>query len=852
MPVELNGLVYQALQSIPTLRNLGVLLGGSPLNMSFQQTYANNAFPPNNIGGANAVQAPVGTILSATPNATNAYGNGPSWSKRSLPKSNGRYDYWKDRRTLSRFTGLKELTLKEISDLDCLEEIAGCLRASSASLKQLTLSLSLELAVKSRKPPAATPAADDASDADQTESEDELALPPVNSQTVQAAGSTDTRKDKIAQEAILARVFSLQDVASEGRRLEKDLALSKPLARPKGSNQALYALVPIFLDTIERTVKDPIEKKRLETETFKFFAGLISDTGTELLMSIMDRVPSISGSSSLPLSAVPLQSPPSTTPPPYALAGPSSTAGLFTTYSTQGNGSLPVPHAGLGDPAIWAAIPTDQKQLMVDSLLGVSSGPHQTGQSLQDQPIVPTASTTGPSANESPETGITTSHLFDPQDQWKPKNTNDDYMDIDMDHPDESTVDTGPDQEVENDENKEELGNDVRNVLSDTSFSSSEAPRKRAKLESVLSPRVIAVGESSKGQPGSQPVKGKERETTVAVNPGDAHRKEDTEESMQEYIRATHGLQLETFALYLIPLKASIVARALDLNVLKHITLLDVGPQTPFWQLLERLSKSTPQIGFETIHTDDVSNAFLSFLSATSPTVKELYLLKRKKRDPEPPSMTAAVHANLIFTHGLRKQLKTLTHLMLRNEHDDLWDVDEALVRMLSLKCKGLVELGISMKLKALVRHLPLYGPLRRQGILTYTRPKHTLTQNISRFSSLRVLHFINLRTGGSSHPASTVETDTASFISDTMTYVPDRKLRYIAVGERYATIETPAEISKRCKMLAEKHKKARRGLRQMAKSKQPAHGVKINEEEDSWDETAYEYAEVSRDLLLM
>lgn len=84
------------------------------------------------------------------------------------------------------------------------------------------------------------------------------------------------------------------------------------------------------------------------------------------------------------------------------------------------------------------------------------------------------------------------------------------------------------------------------------------------------------------------------------------------------------------------------------------------------------------------------------------------------------------------------------------------------------------------------------------------------------------------------------------------MAYIPNRKLRYIAVGERYATIESPAEISKRCKTLTDKHKKARRTQRQLAKSKQSANGVKINEEEDSWDETAYEYAEVSRDVFPM
>ena len=91
------------------------------------------------------------------------------------------------------------------------------------------------------------------------------------------------------------------------------------------------------------------------------------------------------------------------------------------------------------------------------------------------------------------------------------------------------------------------------------------------------------------------------------------------------------------------------------------------------------------------------------------------------------------------------------------------------------------------------------------------------------------------------------------NFISDAMIYHPSRSLRYIGIGERCATIETAADISKRCKSLTEKAKKADKLKKVLAKSK--GHGAVspgtpsksgANDEEDSWDENGLAYAEVS------
>jgi len=275
-------------------------------------------------------------------------------------------------------------------------------------------------------------------------------------------------------------------------------------------------------------------------------------------------------------------------------------------------------------------------------------------------------------------TGEQSSTILDPQPPIT-EDANDD-MDLDMDHPDESTIDEGPDQEMVDGPEEPE-----------------GSPRKRAKFEESLASGNAQQPGAASASIGSEPIAA--RATSIVEVKEDESSSENT---MQKYIRAAHGLQLEEFSLYLIPLKASIVARALDLSVLKRLTLLDVGCQASFWQLLQRLSKSMPDLGFHMIHTDNVSNAFLNFLS-TSVGLQELYLHKKKTKDPEPETTGPKVDIKSICKLGLRKHFDTITHLMLRNDNDDSWDLDQWSVRTFSLRGSGFVELAVSMKIQTMV-----------------------------------------------------------------------------------------------------------------------------------------------------
>lgn len=673
VPVELNGLVYKALKQIPTLCNLGMYLGGNPINMSFHTSYGSQAFPPNPAAGANPAQATASTILSATPGSSSTYGDGPSWSKRSLSKNSGRYDYWKDRRSLSKFSGLRVLTLCDLSDLECLEEIAGCLRASSSTLKSFSLSLSWELALKARKPDTVTPeAVGDMSDP-MTESDDEPADQPTTSQTAPTFNADDTRKDRIAQEAILARIFNEQEVASQGRKLERKLALSKDTSVRKSP---VVPLLKTMLKVVraamsEADMNDP-EVKRLALELKKTVAEASSKVPPSLLGSIWGNQSGGVGSSS----SSALQSFYNTDPPPKSIA-------LAPVH-------IPMPPglAGNVELATWDSLDNAHKQLIVDGIYS----PY--GAIANSVPPDPSVTATDAAAVPAPLLS-----LPDPEPQ--PNYANEDSMDVDMDHPDESILDVGLDEEIEDDEIGTEVSADVNNGEA----VSVASPRKRARFGAVSTPN--SPTSASRSSP-SLKGKGKEVETMssieVSSEPPKASKTKD--QLMQDYVRVTHGLQLVEIKLYLVPLRASIVARALDLRVLRHITLLEVGPQVAFWNLLHRLTSSISGIGFDSIHTDDVSHALLTFLAITTHNTKELYFHKRKKKTPEPDATAGPLNTASIFKVGLRKHLKTLTHLMLKNDNDDTWDLDERTVRWICLKGTALIELAVGMRIKTMVSYL--------------------------------------------------------------------------------------------------------------------------------------------------
>ena len=685
--------------------------------------------------------------------------------KRKKAGGSGGFNYWANGRAFSGFKSLHALTLVGLSNHDCLSEIAECIKASSASLKCLTLSLSTELARKSRKPvPVNNPELDDPSDTEMDD-EDELSQPPQPptgaSQAATTTNEADIRKEKLAQENILAKVFDLQSVSAEGKKLEKTLSLpvgqfreeedsqesvrmvnqlmkslmDAPLAAGSDATSLELRLqqVKMIKDVAERYISNQeLQKKKLLIEQSKPPTPTVKKAASKLNPLASGFKPSSSnkGLSVIDHDFEPLSSPPTPyfpsgsgdnlsngTPKPFSPSGgfpsldqssqlscllgnsisksassqPYTSPYVAGSYAASTNTmAFPYEHSnhsttgfqppGYSSPlqpsssATWGISPSNKDAL--PSIHKYASNASQNQKAKHKPPKKPDPAKKGyPFSSEDESEGTKTPSLA-PQ-PFFPASVDTEAlegsMDVDMEHPDEDTTDLGEDQEI---------------IAGSEGSEETAAPRKRAKVG-------LAETGSSSNTPNQDVALSAEDTSTPAMS---------TDEAMQAYIRATHGLQLEELSLEWVPLKASIVARALDLSVLKHLTLLEVGPQDAFWTLLVRLQNATQIIAFKSIHTDNVSLPFVKFL-ATFEGLEELFMLERNKKQAAEPEPESTITISNIRRGALRKHLPTLQRLSLRNERNEHWDVDPKTLRCLALKGAKLRELAFSLSLKTYVSY---------------------------------------------------------------------------------------------------------------------------------------------------
>ena len=787
--------MYQALHKIQSLRSLRVRLdispspklilrsGPSPPNPTLAMQQAMQAQMQNQTPLTNAppqfVPPPPGPASNPVPYPSNA-ANKINNIKRKKAGGNGGPNYWANGRAFSGFRSLHTLTLVGLSNHDCLSEIAECIKASSASLKCLTLSLSTELARKSRKPvPVNNPELDDPSDTEMDD-EDELSQPPPPppgaSQTTTTTNEADIRKEKLAQESILAKVFDLQSVSAEGKKLEKTLSLPEGNLRDEEDSQESIRMVNQLMKSLmdsplpagcdatsleirlqhlkmikeaaERYISSQeIQKKKLLTEQTKQPTPSPKKAGAKPLNPLApgfkpsptSKNPVIDPNSDLQASPTspyfpsghgePLSS---ETPKPFPPSGgfpstdqsnmlPPLPANIGNGSSKSGN-SQPYSSAygtGSYSPASNSSSHFFPYEHSNHSTTGfhTPSGYHSPLQSSSNggwpnNTVTKETKSSAQKSESNVEKALVPKHKHskkstfakksnplssedESEDTKTPPSTAQPFfagsvdaellegsMDVDMEHPDEDTTDLGEDQEI---------------IAASEGSEETTTPRKRAKVGQ------IETGSSSK-KANSNPNPPAEDHTTSALS---------SDEAMQAYIRAAHGIQLEDLALEWVPLKASIVARALDLSVLKRLTLLEVGPQDAFWTLLVRLQSATHITSFKSIHTDNVSVPFVKFL-ATFEGLEELFMLERNKKQAAEPEPESTVTISTIRRGALRKHIRTLQRLSLRNDRNEQWDVDARTLRCLALKGVNLRELGFSLNLKTYVSYfIPSYNAER-------------------------------------------------------------------------------------------------------------------------------------------
>lgn len=252
--------------------------------------------------------------------------------------------------------------------------------------------------------------------------------------------------------------------------------------------------------------------------------------------------------------------------------------------------------------------------------------------------------------------------------------------------------------------------------------------------------------------------------------------KEELRRQIIEYKRGTRGIALESLSLHLIPTKASVLGRAIDLRSLKRLTLLNVGNQAPIWSLFAKENKLQP-LPLTRIFTDHVSLPFLH-LVAKLDCVHELFMLERNsKYRPESFAPKSKINLEQIRRFALKKHMHTIKYLVIRNSADELWDLDIKTVQLICRQGKSLEELGITMGIRAVVGSLStLMSPQKLTLVF-----QHAFAQYMSSLVRLRALHIISFR---NEDTCLSVVRETRQFIVDTMSQHPDLPLEWISMGE--------------------------------------------------------------------
>ncbi|XXG94226.1 hypothetical protein Hte_000480 [Hypoxylon texense] len=252
-----------------------------------------------------------------------------------------------------------------------------------------------------------------------------------------------------------------------------------------------------------------------------------------------------------------------------------------------------------------------------------------------------------------------------------------------------------------------------------------------------------------------------ERADTYAANTRQgpiASNQEQSLQNMSQYTRDTRGISLHSLSLYLVPIRSSVLGKAIDLHSLTRITLLNVGEQKRFWALMMKENKVMP-LPLLKIFTDDVSLQFLHFLSELD-RVTEVFMLRRSpKYKPESFAPTMEITIEQIRKLVLRKHLPTLQRLMIKNQADDTWDIDALTMRLICVRGQKLMELAANMGMIAM----------------------HTFIQNLGYLINLRAFQVLSFRTDDA---CLSVMRETRHFIVDALCNNTGLKLEWLAIGE--------------------------------------------------------------------
>jgi hypothetical protein len=688
--VELDRRVYRQLHDIDTLKMIQIRLQGGP---SLYETPPPLPIDPETSNGGFLVPAPTYQLEPAPPQPPPPLFTGapPGFSNFTIPPSQGFYlvppanmgpppplpppklvasrhrparrtGFSKEPPTLSGFKNLRMLSVLDMDDLDIVTELKACVRKSASTLTRVQLSFSDHLGSQARKPASITDH-EDAESVDAYEIGSDGDLTPVSDPISHPAKAHRAQEEKSAQDGVLGRIFNVEPYLIKGPAFKQ---ARKTEETPAAGASASAAPEQEFINSVKQATDMMREHLSDEDEYL---------TAQHKALKLIESAAKKYAESGA------------------ALPGPPSPNSKASKGSTTSGAGPPVPKASeasrdkTGEPGVPITLTSKSRGKQKESKpedIDIEAPFEQL-----DLDTVDAMGTRGPSNGIS--TPATQASPSRPASRPPPMHA---LSDI------EKAVENLQAQKqnfktlaakLQNlDEQAGELNKEVKGLLGSRDFM-----KKRRRLEcerQELSAEILAIQKEM---------------SRVEVEIADSERqlpageKQQTpQQYMHEYLRSTRGLALEALDIYLIPVKASVISKAIDIHVLKELTLLNVGPQAALWTYFQRANTESP-LSLRSIFTDNVTVAFLNFVNSMD-EMHNLYMLERgKKYRPESFAPKTNTTITQIRRLVLKKHMSTLRRLMIKNESGTAWDLDDKTVQLICRRGEDLRELACSMPIRS-------------------------------------------------------------------------------------------------------------------------------------------------------
>lgn len=559
--------------------------------------------------------------------------------------------------TISGFNKLKTLTILDMDTLDYASEIKTCIRNCSPTLNTLKLSFSETLARKSRQPPPEVHSDDDESDQDDEFAQ--LIPPPGAPPGPPTSGAADqngaskvlkAQEEKKKQEAVLGEIFGLATVVTKPQISPPEIEI-EPETTSSEDYGSIFArnLVPVAKKLFS-IAEDSDNLGPKATEVLDLITKAAKLYLENLKKSQSGEKPSLTGSAgSTTTKATPDSS--------SALMSGAAEPGLFDNPKTKGKG--PRADSEVSNPDDINVDEPEGNELATDNESTMTETQTDATEDLQ-----PEKTDTAPS-HSSMDSVINQMRIIEQNLESVP-------------------VDDEAVKQFERlMKQMEALTAELDLTELKTAYTSYR--RRTDKAFRNLKEHIHRVLDDK---------------TVPAA---------DVVAKMSDYVLSTRGLTLTTLAIYLIPVKASVLSRAIDITVLQSITLLNVGPQIPFWTIMAHENKLSP-LPLRKIHTDNVTKSFLVFVTQLD-AVTELLLLERTQK----ARVESAVEKTNVTMENIRRALKkhaaTLKVLMIRNDSGSEWDLNVKTAILLCERAQSLEELACSFGIRTMVSLSRLLSP---------------------------------------------------------------------------------------------------------------------------------------------